>query len=98
MRNRSAALMISLCMLLYLGLTVCGQWAWEASCPYATAGATPVYTPGTQDDIAAMLPAGTPCRAEATVGDSWQSIEYRLNGETCMGMVRAGSLIAQSEP
>ncbi|MBQ8201173.1 MAG: hypothetical protein IJZ74_05335 [Clostridia bacterium] len=93
MKSRNAALLISLCLLAYMGLCAYIQWRWDAECLYATARATQVYTPGTADDIAITLPAGTPCRAEETVGDSWQAIEYMVSGETRMGMVRAGSLV-----
>lgn len=92
MKSRSIALLTSLCLLLYAGLTVLIQWQWTEGCPYATAQVTPVYTPGLENEIAATLPAGTPCRTADTVGDSWQIIEYMINGATCTGMVRTGML------
>ncbi len=95
MKDRVVTLLVSLSVLAYAGLFLTSQWAWEASCTYATAQVTLVYTPGTADDIAATLPADTPCRAGETVGDSWQSIEYRINGVTCTGMVRTGNLKAR---
>ena len=82
MKTRTVALIFALCLMTYAGLCACTQYAWD----------TPVYTPGTADEIAVTLPAGTGCRVDESVGDTWQSIEYMINGQTCTGMVRADSL------
>lgn len=93
MKSRMLALLGALSLVIYLAVGACIQQAWEAACPYATARATQVYLPGTADEVAVTLPAGTPCRAEETVGDTWQAIEYMIAGETHMGMVRADALV-----
>lgn len=92
MKPRSIALTIALCLLMYAGICGIAQAAWENGCGWYLAEDTPVYTPGMSDEIALTLPAGTGCRVDASVGDSWQAIEYMLNGQTFTGMVRADAL------
>ena len=92
MKSRTVALIFVLCLLAYSGLCVFTQYAWDCGCSWYVAVDTPVYTPGTADEIAVTLPAGTGCRVDESVGDTWQSIEYMIDGKTCTGMVRADSL------
>lgn len=92
MKIKTMTLIIALCLLLYTGLCAINQHIWESDCTWYVAEDTPVYTPGTEDVIAATLPAGTGCRVDESVGDTWQSIEYMIGGQTYSGMVRADSL------
>ena len=92
MKVKPMTLMIALCLMLYTGLCIFHQHAWESDCTWVVAEDTPVYTPGAEDQIAVTLPAGTTCRVDESVGDTWQSIEYMIGGQTCTGMVRADSL------
>lgn len=92
MENRSLILLAVLCLLTYTGLCTFTQQVWDSRCGWFVAQDTPVYTPGTVDEIAVTLPAGTGCRVDESVGDTWQSIEYMIGGQTCTGMVRADSL------
>lgn len=92
MKNKSLILLAALCLLVYGGLCFFSQQAWDSRCVWFVAEDTPVYTPGTADEIAVTLPAGTGCRVDDSVGDTWQSIEYMIGGQTCTGMVRADSL------
>ena len=91
MKHTLYALIMALCMVVTVVACACGQWAWEKECTWYTAQNTPVYTPGTTD-VAVTLPAGTSCRAEETVGHSWQVIEYMIAGQHYTGIVRAGTL------
>lgn len=92
MKTRTVALMFALCLLAYAGLCAFTQYAWDIGCSWYVPQDTPVYTPGTADEIAVTLPAGTGCRVDESVGDTWQSIEYMINGQTYTGMVRADSI------
>ena len=91
MKLKSAALILAL-LLLYGGMCALTRMAWEEGCCWCVAVDTPVYIPGTADEIAVTLPAGTSCRLDESVGDTWQSIEYMVGGRTCTGMVQADSL------
>ena len=91
MKIKTAALVLAL-LLLYGGVCALTRIAWEDGCSWCVAADTPVYIPGTADEIAVMLPAGTSCRLDASVGDTWQSIEYMIGGRTYTGMVQADSL------
>ena len=92
MKNKSFILLAVLCLFAYCGLCFCSQQAWDSRCVWVVAEDTPVYTPGTADEVAVTLPAGTGCRVDESVGDTWQSIEYMIGGQTYTGMVRADSL------
>lgn len=92
MKQFSACLLIILCLAVYAGAALLVQVQWTANCSHATVCDAQVYTPGETDEIAVTLPAGTPCRAEATVGDTWQQIEYMLGGQTFTGMVRSSAI------
>ncbi len=92
MKSKTAALMIALAMLLYGGLSALNQQAFDSGCAWVTAAETPVYTLGAENEICVTLPAGTSCRVDETVGDTWQSIEFMLGGRTYTGMVLADAL------
>ncbi len=92
MKNGRFALMLAVCLMAALGLCALSQWQWEAQCTWYTADDTAVYIPGTVE-VATTLPAGTSIRAEETVGDAWQAIEYMIGGKCHTGMVRAGTLV-----
>ena len=91
MKIKTAALVLALLML-YGCVCTLTRIAWEDGCSWCVAADTPVYIPGTADEIAVTLPAGTGCRLEASVGDTWQSIEYMIGGRTYTGMVQADAL------
>ena len=91
MKHTGFAWWMALCVVGCVLLCACVQWSWEADCAWYTAQDTPVYTPGTTT-VAVTLPAGTACRTEETVGDTWLAIEYMIDGRCFTGMVRAGSL------
>lgn len=92
MKTKNAALLIALALLVYGGLSALSQQAFDSGCAWVTAVDTPVYRPGTADEICATLPAGTSCRVDETVGDTWQSIEYMIGGRAYTGMVLADAL------
>ena len=71
------------------------QQLWDNSCTHAVSGPTEVYTPGTSE-VEAILPEGTCIRAEATVGDAWQEIEYLRGGQCRTGFVRSDTLVLRS--
>ncbi len=91
MKIKTAALVLAL-MMLYGGVCILTRIAWEDGCSWCVAADTPVYVPGTENEIAVTLPAGTGCRVDESVGDTWQSIEYMIGGRTYTGMVQADSL------
>ena len=90
MKSKTTALVLAL--LLYAGVCTITRMVWEDGCSWCVAADTPVYIPGTADEIAVTLPAGTGCRVGDSVGDTWQSIEYMIGGRTYTGMVQADSL------
>lgn len=92
MKAKTFALITALCLFAYVGLCAFTQQHWDNGCTWYVAEDTPVYTPGTADEIAVTLPAGTNCRVDESVGDTWQSIEYMIGGQTYSGMVRADTL------
>ena len=92
MKCKTILLMTAMLLGVYVGLSSLVQARWNSECTWVVAVDTPVYTPGTADEIAVMLPAGTGCRVDASVGDTWQAIEYMVAGKTCTGMVRAEAL------
>lgn len=97
MKIKTAALLMAALMTLYAGICACSQYAWESGCGWCVAADTPVYIPGTADEIAVTLPAGTGCRVDESVGDTWQSIEYMIGGRTYTGMVQA-DLLSKKAP
>ncbi len=92
MNRKSIVLLSAVVLVLYMGMCTLVQHSWNSGCTWFVAEDTPVYTPGTADEIAVTLPAGTNCRVDESVGDTWKSIEYMLGGRTCTGMVLADSL------
>ena len=46
MKVKPMTLMIALCLMLYTGLCIFHQHAWESDCTWVVAEDTPVYTPG----------------------------------------------------
>ena len=92
MKGKKYILIAVLCLVVYAGICDLTQQHWNQSCAWYVPEDTPVYTPGTADEIAVTLPAGTGCRVDESVGDTWQSIEYMINGRTYTGMVQADSL------
>ncbi len=92
MKTKTAVLMIVLALLLYGGLSALNQRAFDSGCTWVTAAETPVYTLGAENEICATLPAGTSCRVDESVGDTWQAIEFMIGGRTYTGMVLADTL------
>ena len=92
MKTRTDALLAALLMLTYMGAAAFIQYTWNHDCTWFVARDTPVYTPGTADEVAVTLPAGTGCRVDESVGDTWQAIEYMIGGRVFTGMVRAEAL------
>ncbi len=92
MKTKLMALCAGLILMTYAGACAFAQYAWDSGCTWMVARDTPVYTPGTADEIAMTLPAGTSCRVDESVGDTWQSIEYMIGGRTYTGMVLAEAL------
>ncbi len=92
MKTKTAALIAALLLMAYSGISTCMQESWNEDCAWFLCRETQVYTPGTEDEVCATLPAGTACRVEESVGDTWQVIEYMIGGRTYTGMVLADAL------
>ena len=66
MKCKTILLMTAMLLGVYVGLSSLVQARWNSECAWVVAVDTRVYTPGTADEIAVMLPAGTGCRVVST--------------------------------